>query len=82
MLWRYLFEEHLRGQQFMERQLGFEQGVYRKMADCFGEERRGREKECAAGWEGKLEQYGIAVQWLIAQREKVGHDICRYWRGS
>ena len=70
MLWRHLFEEHLHSPSFIEPQIDFEQLVYKKMLHCYEKEglSDGERRLCVEKWEGKMQNYAVAVQWVITQR--------------
>ena len=73
MLWRHLFEDHLDSPQFAQQQLPFEQHIYQQIIQCYRSETLGAVERirCAQKVEARLQQYSLAVQWIITQREKV-----------
>lgn len=73
MIWRHLFEEEISSPSFIKEQLHFEQSIYMKMAECEKEETLAAHNYtiCTEKWEHKINKFGLLLQYLVRDREKV-----------
>lgn len=84
MIWRHLFEEEIASVSFMNDQLRFERAIFAKMEECERGEviKKHEYAGCAEQLSRRIDKYGLLVQFLVRDREKVESDQLRCFRKS